>query len=237
VKSTIHVLFSLPYSPIPLLPYSLTLFVCCLLLLCLSFPCHAQQEEPEEETPQPSLSDIFTDECGDAPNSLDDYSMPSAFSNVEVVEVSSGNSIVVQLAANKTRKLVRLAGLSAPDVKTNEGKAAQKFLSDLVLGKRIFVFQYEATSADKMEGIVALAGTYKDVNLSMLKSGLVRYQESKLLSSYDNCVYKHIAEQPGNSHFGNYSRPANAGERPASPPCASGAGKRINPRFCSPRSG
>ena len=186
------VVFTFVLNPLHLFTLSpLHPFIFFLLFLCFSFPCYAQQQE-EEEGPQPSLSDIFTDECGQPPDSLDDYSMPSTFSNVEVVEVSSGNSIVVQLA-NKTRKIARLAGLSALDVKTNEGKAAQKFLSDLILGKHIFVFQYEETVADKMEGIIALAVAYTDINLSMLKSGLVHYQESKFLSPYDNCVYKQTA--------------------------------------------
>lgn len=161
---------------------------CCLLLLCFSFTCHAQEEE-ETEQPQDTFADILTDECGEQPDSLDDYFMPSDFAGIEVVEVTNGNTIVV-LLSNKTRKTVRLSGLSVSDVKTNEGKQAQQFLSNMVLGKKIFLFQYQKTSADKMEGIIALAGTYADVNLSMLKAGMASYEKSKHLSEYDNCAYK-----------------------------------------------
>lgn len=160
---------------------------CCLLLLCFSFICRAQEEE-EKEQPQDTFADILTDECGEQPDSLDDYSMPSDFAGVEAIEVTNGNTIVV-LLSNKTRKAVRLSGLSVADVKTNEGKQAQQFLSNMVLGKKVFVFQYQKTNADKMEGIIALAGTYTDVNLSMLKSGMARYEKSKQLSEHDNCAY------------------------------------------------
>lgn len=164
------------------------LLFCCLFLLSFSFTCHAQEEDEK----QTSLTEILTDECGAQPDSLDAYFMPSEFANVEVAEVTSGNTIVVILA-NKSRKQVRLAGLAVSDIKTSEGKASQQFLSNLVSGKKIFVLQYEKTNADNMEGVVTLAGSYTDINLSMLKSKTARYTESKFLSDYDNCAYKQIA--------------------------------------------
>jgi endonuclease YncB( thermonuclease family) len=162
-----------------------------LLVLFFSFTCYSQEEE-EEEQPQASLADILTDECGEQPDSLNDYLMPSEFSDVEVVEVANGNTIVVVIA-NKNRKTIKLTGLIVSDIKTDEAKKSQQFLSGLVLGKRIFVLQYEKTNTDNMEGIVTLAGNYTDVNLSMLKSGLARYEKSKFLSEYDNCAYKQTA--------------------------------------------
>ena len=156
-----------------------------LCFLCFSLTCHAQEEDEK----QAMLADILTDECGEQPDSIDDYLMPSQFANVLVVEVTSGNTIVVELA-NKTRKTIRLTGLSVSDVKTGEGKQAQQLLSTLVSNKRIFLLQYERTSEDKTEGIIALAGTYMDINLAMLKAGIAHYEESKFLSEYDNCAYK-----------------------------------------------
>lgn len=166
---------------------------CCLFILLCFFTCYAQEEE---ELPQASLADMLTDECGEQPESLDDYFMPSEFSDVEVVEVTNGNTIIV-LIANKTRKTIKLAGLIVSDMKSDEGKKSQQFLSGLVSGKRIFILQHEKTNTDNMEGIVTLAGNYTDVNLSMLKSGMARYEKSKFLSEYDNCAYKQIASKAG----------------------------------------
>ncbi|GEM_PF-3397608 len=154
-------------------------------LLSVTFTCHAQEEDEK----QASLADILTDECGTAPDSADDYLMPSAFANVLVAEVTNGNTIIVELT-NKTRKSVRLTGLNVPDIKTNEGKQARQILLTLLSNKRIFLLQYEETSTDKAEGIIALAKTYADINLAMLKSGMALYEQSKFLSDYDNCAYK-----------------------------------------------
>jgi endonuclease YncB( thermonuclease family) len=167
------------------------ILICCLFILLFSFTCYAQEEE---EQPQASLADMLMDECGEQPESLDDYFMPSEFSDVEVVEVTNGNTIIV-LMANKTRKTIRLAGLSVSEIKTDEGKKSQQFLSGLVLGNRIFVLQYEKTNTDNIEGIITLARNYTDVNLSMLKSGMARYEKSKFLSEYDNCAYKQISSK------------------------------------------
>lgn len=133
--------------------------------------------------------------CGDPAVHSDYYFTPEEFEGATVTKVVSGDAVVVTLVNGK-RRSVSLGGVEAPDIKTEAGQSSRRYLSGLVLNKRVEVLFYGSDFRGKAVGLrVAAGGASPDVNLSVLESGMGRYRPAERLPSYDKCVYRLAAEK------------------------------------------
>jgi endonuclease YncB( thermonuclease family) len=147
----------------------------------------AQNVEPKSSRPDPR--------CGNPAVHSDFFISLTAFEGAEVIEVVSGNTVIVTLA-NGERRQMKLSGVDAPDIKTEAGQLSQKYLSELVLNRRVEVLLNGGDFGGKEVGIrLSHEGVSSDVNLSMLESGMGRYGLVENLGSYDKCVYRLAAEK------------------------------------------
>jgi endonuclease YncB( thermonuclease family) len=129
--------------------------------------------------------------CGNPAEQSDYYLTPDEYRNSTVTKVVNGNTVIVTLGNGK-RKRMKLGGVDAPDVKTHAGQLSQRYLSQLVLNKRVEILLYDSNfQAKVVGGRLSLEGVPADVNLAMLESGMGRYGLTEhLLAVYDKCIYR-----------------------------------------------
>jgi endonuclease YncB( thermonuclease family) len=157
-----------------------------LLLFWPSFVV-AQNIEPRSPRPDPP--------CGNPAVHSDFFISLAEFEGAKVTKVVSGNTVIVTLVNGKRRQM-KLSGVAAPDIKTEAGQLSQKYLSELVLNRRVEILLDGGDFRGKEVGIrLPLEGVLSDVNLSMLESGMARYGLVENLGSYDKCVYRLAAEK------------------------------------------
>lgn len=108
-----------------------------------------------------------------------------------VVGIKDGDTFVV-LDSTKTQRIVRLAGVDAPEKKQDYGQIAKQFTSDQVFGK---VVTFQEITKDRYGRTVAFVFCVKK-NLSeeLLKVGLAwhynKYDNSKYLQSLQEIAQK-----------------------------------------------
>ena len=133
--------------------------------------------------------------CGNPLEQSDAYHHPSGWKGLLVTKVIDGRTIIA-LLPNGVSKRMKLGGVDSPKIRTQEGLASRRYLSDLVLGKRVTLLLHGVSDADKtLGGRVSLETFPADVNQAMIEAGMARYEESQYLTSFDNCMYKLSAEK------------------------------------------
>jgi endonuclease YncB( thermonuclease family) len=159
---------------------------CVILLACCS------SGVSQNTAPEFSLPDL---PCGNPIEHSDIYFTPDEYGNTVVTKVLNGNTVLVTLSNGK-RKVIKLGGVVAPGIKTEAGKISLKYLSELVLNKRVEILLYGSDLKDKVVGgRISLEAAPFDVNLAMLESGMGRYGSIEHLTSYDKCKYQIAAEE------------------------------------------
>lgn len=159
-----------------------------LLALLLSWHSYVAAQSVESKSSLPDSP------CGNPVVHSDFYFTPDEYENAIVTKVVSGNFVVITVGNGK-RKRVKLGGVDAPDIKTEAGQLSQRYLSELVLNKRVKILLYGNDFKDKVVGgRLSLEGV-PSVNLSMLESGMGRYGLAEHLTSYDKCVYRLASEK------------------------------------------
>ena len=162
-----------------------------LMLLALLLCCYSSVTAQRKESNIPSPDSP----CGNPAEHSDFYFTPDEYEKATVTKVESGDTVVVTLG-NGERRRVKLGGVDAPDMETEAGRLSRRYLSGLVLNKRVEVFLYGNDFGDKVVGgRISLAGAPSDVNLSMLQAGMGRYGSVEHVGSYEKCVYRITAER------------------------------------------
>lgn len=93
----------------------------------------------------------------------------------KVVNVIDGNNVIV--LANKKRLNVRLAYIDAPVKPMNYGERAKRFLSSLVLNKKVIVV-YQKVSKHERKILGEIFLDKKNMNLEMVKNGMATWYQS-----------------------------------------------------------
>lgn len=168
-------------------------------LVSISDTVHGQNTT--SPPPVQTLKFQYEKECG---NPLYESMLWSQVTG-KVIEVLNGTTFKVNLS-DKTQRMVKLVATAPP--KDNDGKVAQKMLSDLVLGKTVFILVNPSHDKDKnLVGDVRVGGTL--VNRKMLELGWVRYEVPApyTISGYTACVYKILGAEAEKAKLGLWASP------------------------------
>ena len=168
-------------------------------LVSISDTVHGQ-----DTTSPPSIQVLkfeYEKECG---NPLYESMLWSQVTG-KVIEVVNGNTFRISLS-DKTQRKVKLVATATP--KDADGKIAQKILSDLILGKTVFILVNPSKDKDKnLVGDVRVGGTL--VNRKMLELGWARYESPApyTISGHTACVYKILEEKAQKAKLGLWGDP------------------------------
>lgn len=132
--------------------------------------------------------------CGNPLAQSDTYFSTEQDNGVLVVNVIDGNTILIE-RQDKTQRQFVLGGVDAPAIERKEGKRAQRYLSKLLLKKRVDLSRHGSfDEAQTIGGIVSLKNSAVRANEEMLESGKARFKQSEYLTSFDNCMYEKLSE-------------------------------------------
>ena len=96
------------------------------------------------------------------------YSSLSLAAQFKVIQVNSGD--IIKVTDSNRTIIVRLAGIDAPEPGQPFNHRARTHLTDLILHRTVFIFEYEKGLKDSLVGEVFLEG--RSINIEMLRAGL-----------------------------------------------------------------
>ena len=122
-----------------------------------------------------------------------------------VLNVVDGDTIKVKFE-NKIKK-IRLSAIDAPEIKQNHGKESKKFLSDLIIKKKIKFHKLGTDRYRRLLGIIYYND--KDVNLEMVINGhawVYRKYLRSIPKKYRN-LYKNSEKEAKSRKIGLWKNP------------------------------
>jgi endonuclease YncB( thermonuclease family) len=137
------------------------------------------------------------------------FTLPAPAGQFKVTSVHDGDSL--RASGHDIQIKVRLVGIDAPELKRGKhnpgqpfGQRAKKFLTRLVLNKRVFIKGYGLDYHNRILAVVYVGK--KNVNLEMIKAGLAEAYRGKPASGFDPSPYRTAEAQAKSQKRGMWSQ-------------------------------
>ena len=119
------------------------------------------------------------------------YSDLSLAAQFKVTQVNSGD--IIKVTDSNRTIIVRLAGIDAPEQGQPYNHRARTHLTDLILHRTVFIFEYEKGLRNSLVGEVFLEG--RSINLEMLRAGLAEVYRGVPPKKLDLILYLIIEQE------------------------------------------